>query len=498
MPRRSAPLALGLIFAALIAHALSYGLNVQDDAFISYRYAQNLAGGHGLVFNPGERVEGITNLLWTVGLAGVIRLGGDPLLASVLGGVLGALGLAWVTWALGARREGETRALVAPALIAASPYLMVEAVQGLESSTFAAVAGLAALLALDEDEGRRAWPAAGLCCAALSLLRPEGVGVYGLLLLGLTLGAAAERGLPAAFSPPRRVLWWGLGLLFAALLAQTAARLAYYGQPLPNTFYVKTGGGVDQWSRGVLYLVACAKAHPVETLLLSVGVVAAAREAKTSPWARAMLTLGLGYLAYIVAVGGDFKVTFRFVGLVAAPLALLVQRGLWWAIDALPAAAPRVALGAAVALGTIALDLAPSQARMAQEARFRAQVMEDRLAVGRALRELVPPDAVLAIHSAGAIPYAAGLSTIDMWGLSDLHIAHREMPQMGSGMAGHEKSDYAYVFGRAPTIFIPEEGFLVDQPTKLPVPGVPEFTEHYAQRAVPLGDRTLQLFVRVR
>ena len=490
MPRRSAPLALGLIFAALIAHALSYGLNVQDDAFISYRYAQNLVDGHGLVFNPGERVEGITNLLWTIGLAGVIRLGGDPLLASVLAGVLGALGLAGVSWVLGARREGAARALVAPAMIAANPFLMVEAVQGLESSTFAALTGLALLLALHEDEGRRAWPAAGALCAALSLVRPEGVGVYGLLLIGLSL---------AVWAPPRRVLWWGLGVILAALALQTAARLAYYGQPLPNTFYVKTGGGVDQWSRGVLYLVACAKAHPVETLLFALGAVSAAREAKTSPWARALLTLGLGYLAYIVAVGGDFKVTFRFVGLVAAPLVLLTQRGLWWAVDALPeAAAPRALVGAALALGTLTLDLAPNHARMAQEARFRTQVMEDRLAVGRALRQLFPPDAVLAIHSAGAIPYAAGLPTIDMWGLSDLHIAHREMPQMGSGMAGHEKTDFAYVFGRAPAVFIPEEGFLVDQPTKLPVPGVPEFTEHYAQRAVPLGDRTLQLFVRVR
>jgi hypothetical protein len=45
MPRRFVPLALGLIFAALVAHALSYGLNVQDDAFISYRYAQNLVEG---------------------------------------------------------------------------------------------------------------------------------------------------------------------------------------------------------------------------------------------------------------------------------------------------------------------------------------------------------------------------------------------------------------------------------------------------------------------
>ena len=40
-----------------------------DDAFISFRYARNLLEGHGLVFNPGERVEGYTNLLWVLELA---------------------------------------------------------------------------------------------------------------------------------------------------------------------------------------------------------------------------------------------------------------------------------------------------------------------------------------------------------------------------------------------------------------------------------------------
>jgi hypothetical protein len=34
-----------------------------DDAYISYRYAQNLAQGNGLVFNRGERVEGYSNFL---------------------------------------------------------------------------------------------------------------------------------------------------------------------------------------------------------------------------------------------------------------------------------------------------------------------------------------------------------------------------------------------------------------------------------------------------
>nr|HNH96503.1 hypothetical protein [Microthrixaceae bacterium] len=38
---------------------------VQDDAFISFRYAKNLVDGNGLVFNPGQPVEGYTNFLWT-------------------------------------------------------------------------------------------------------------------------------------------------------------------------------------------------------------------------------------------------------------------------------------------------------------------------------------------------------------------------------------------------------------------------------------------------
>ena len=36
---------------------------VCDDAFISFRHAEHLANGLGLVYNPGEYVEGYTNFL---------------------------------------------------------------------------------------------------------------------------------------------------------------------------------------------------------------------------------------------------------------------------------------------------------------------------------------------------------------------------------------------------------------------------------------------------
>lgn len=51
------------LLLGLAACELALGLCVQEDAFISFRYARNLVDGHGLVFNPGERVEGYTNFL---------------------------------------------------------------------------------------------------------------------------------------------------------------------------------------------------------------------------------------------------------------------------------------------------------------------------------------------------------------------------------------------------------------------------------------------------
>jgi hypothetical protein len=35
-----------------------------EDAYISFRYVENLLDGHGLVYNIGERVEGFTHPLW--------------------------------------------------------------------------------------------------------------------------------------------------------------------------------------------------------------------------------------------------------------------------------------------------------------------------------------------------------------------------------------------------------------------------------------------------
>src|SRR5213075_1752282 len=69
-----------------------------DDAFIFYRYAKNLVHGHGLVYNVGERVEGITSLLWTLLIAAGISAGGDAVAVGHWLGVVSGSVLLWLTY----------------------------------------------------------------------------------------------------------------------------------------------------------------------------------------------------------------------------------------------------------------------------------------------------------------------------------------------------------------------------------------------------------------
>ena len=56
---------LGLAAAIPIFFAL-YTRLAWEDFFITYRYSENLARGHGLVYNSGERVYGFTSPLNTL------------------------------------------------------------------------------------------------------------------------------------------------------------------------------------------------------------------------------------------------------------------------------------------------------------------------------------------------------------------------------------------------------------------------------------------------
>jgi hypothetical protein len=210
-----------------------------DDAMISMRYARNLAHGYGLVWNPGgERVEGFTNPLWTLYLALFHLLPISPqklsLPVQISGAVflLGAL-LYVKRIALLLSCGSPLAAFTAVALTAFYLPLVNWSLQGMEVSLLALLVTAAAyhlLASLPRDEFS-ALPY--LLLGAALLVRLDAMVP---LLTMLLFGLLAQR------QHRRRHLLLGIIALALGLGSQTVFRVLYYGDLLPNTYYLKLTG----------------------------------------------------------------------------------------------------------------------------------------------------------------------------------------------------------------------------------------------------------------
>lgn len=230
-PRGAYPLAQAAAVLLLILLALSLWPSTLDDAFISYRYARNWVEGNGLVFNPGERVEGYSNLLWILVLSPFLRAGIGIEWASKLLGLLCAIGALLVAQRLLRRHFAASAGLVLlfGLWLASCIGFVYYAIAGLETLLYTLLLLLLVLFLL---EARWAW--AALVSASLTLTRPEGM----LFLLPLVVCTWQNR---------RRLAWWRYPALPAAtLILTTLWRWSYYGALLPNTFNakIKTHWGV--------------------------------------------------------------------------------------------------------------------------------------------------------------------------------------------------------------------------------------------------------------
>jgi hypothetical protein len=438
--RRLELVILAAFTALLVLHAASFRYTV-DDAFISFRYARNWVEGNGLVFNAGERVEGYTNFLWTALVAGAMLLRLEPVAFARVAGIVAGILLLWGVSSLARRHLAERSILLLlPLGLAANGAFALWCGAGLETSLFAFLlfAGVAAAV---REEGSDTFLLPSLFLALATLTRPEGALVYAALVIDRALFRRL---------PPRRILP-GFALFLLAVGGHEAWRIAYYGDPLPNTYYAKTGGGWRAVERGFLYLGGYFGRFGGWTALLPLPLLFFGGIRR---WERTVLLVVVSYLAYVVWAGGDSLPFYRFVA-PAVPLLVLLAAA---ALDRLAAArgrSRRVLRTAGVAL-LFALPLGSSfggeALRFLGEDRDRVELHWK--VIGRWLAEHADPSSSIAVTTAGAIPYYSNLRTIDMLGINDPAIARRSMPGMGSGLAGHEKHDMAYVLARRPTYIL--------------------------------------------
>ena len=445
MRATSRPLVFLVCLVLLLVMAARFFDHTYDDAFVSFRYAENLVRGDGLVFNPGERVEGYSNFLWILLIAPFLAFSSAPEAIVGLIGIAASIGLLLAVVRFSPESASMPELIwLAPLLVASSPPLAVWTTGGLETPLYACLVLWAVGLGMQGVDARVFPRGAAWLVGAAALTRPDGVGVAIALAALLALLLRGRPGFSGAFAR------WGAAFLIV-FLPFMAWRWFYYGDLLPNTFYAKVGSDTAQLERGLRYVRGFFDSGGYWLLIPLIGLVWLVRDRK------AVLLAGMtaALICYPVLVGGDAAPMFRFM-VPALPLLFLLLA------LAAAAAAERFRPGrtARVVVGILALALVARAAWPAFHGEHARLVEIDRKDVagwkdvGVYLATIASPDESVAVITAGAIPYFSRLRAIDMLGLTDRTIARSEAHDVGRGFAGHEKHDIDYVLDRRPTYVV--------------------------------------------
>ncbi len=480
-------IALALIaasFAIYAFHSSSLIDYAYDDAFISFRYAENLANGHGLVYNVGERVEGYTNFLWTAILAGAIELDADPLVVAKVLGIFFAVATMFLTlrfWVF-ITGQGGWRCAMPMLFLACSGPFVAWAQWGLEGGmfTFFAVLGLFLFLRALKTESSFAFSSLSFLIATMT--RPEGIIflvvclAYFLLLVrrakkfetdadAQRTGDAEVNGDSNGAGPidlANQVRLDRFPIRLAQLITPFAViygiyygwRLSYYGHPFPNTYYVRMAGSVgaylDQWVRGLKYIFDFTwRGGGLVVVILVVLLWVAYRPPRRS-MLRFLSVFCLIPIGYSMHVGGDSKQLYRLLTPYLPVFYILVAQSFSGvfrlAVEAQTTARTR-RVGTAIFAAFVVLLMLYTyyfptliyfsggqrgfpawellRGRTAAHEAILGYERQKRL-VGEWLREHAPKGTSIATTVAGVTPYYSKLFTYDMLGVTNEHIAHTE------------------------------------------------------------------------
>jgi len=376
------------IGAFIILCASYFGFTV-DDAFISLRYARNVAAGWGFVFNRvGPPVEGYSNFLWIVLEAAVFRVApaADPIIAAKLFGVAFGVAAVVAVYFFARRLYGPAAGGLAAALVGANAAVPFWAIGGLETTQYLLLLFVALLLSLRIKDGGF-WPAgAGVAWCAAALARPDGV-VMAAAVLGYII--VSRRGARRA------------GLLAAAVFAVLygvyfAWRWHYFGLFLPNTFYARAGIGVRSLASRLIGL------WPLVLWVLPAAVLAAWGARRWRKPETGILWVGVvvAMLAPLVAKREwmpGYRYEIPFLGLLAVAAA-----------GALAELLKRARVGvAALALAAGCLYAFLPGVFLYGDVGYGAKLARAHGALGQWLATAAPVGGSLAAWDMGAIPYYA-------------------------------------------------------------------------------------------
>lgn len=455
----------------------------QDDAYISFRYAANYLNGEGLVYNHGERVEGYTNFLWVILLAlfkGVFGI--DYLIASRLIGIGSGIAIFLLLYVLLKQHYTKVPLLLHASLAVAMlsnlslPYWSSA---GLETSAFACLV-LAAIIA----EYRRPHLTPALLVIA-TLLRPEGVIVFAAILINRII--------------KNQGLIWYYCVVYTVLLVPFAVfKLAYYGSLLPNSYYAKSGIGLEYIQSGLEYCWHFTQTLGVYGIIFVVPLLAVKRL-----WNRhsVLYLCVLLYGAYIVWIGGDVLRAHRFFVPVVPLLYFLFVISLAELIS--HAGFRSWLVYGAAGLGTIAFSFGSysfSHTEILMSRDAEKNLIRSMHCNSMGLKNYGSPDFTLAASTIGIVGYELlGHRVIDMLGLTDRTIARNPEEVNGMFSAWKERRfNSRYLLEQQPDYILFSTGYKPSAPAERALLLHSEFRRGYSSVCYAYNNRFVVAWRRKR
>ncbi len=434
-PRLFLVLALcSALFSALLYLGWSYSYGSLgfplDDGWIHQTYARNLARTGQLSYVPGQPSAGSTSPLWTILLSIGYLLGLDYRLWTYLLGAVGLALTAWTAYHLACRLfpDQPWAAPLTGLLCALEWHLVWAAFSGMETILFTWLALLTMNLQLTIRRSpfairRSLFAITGIAAGLLTLTRPEG-----LLLAGLV-------GLALLWRARREARWQGVlavagyGLVFAlVILPWLTFNLSVSEQPFPNTFYAKqTEYRIllslplgTRLTRVLLPTVVGAQ------ILLIPGFLYAAFRALRSPprltphASRTDSLPLLWWLVTILAYALRLPVNYQHGRYLIPTIPILFIFGSWGTLSLLrPDSRPTIvrAFSRAMSIAALALLLIFWIIGARAYAADVGFIEGEMVAVAHWLEDNTPSDALIAVHDIGAVGYLVDRPLLDLAGL---------------------------------------------------------------------------------
>jgi len=450
---------LFLIIAIFVVHALSLNFT-QDDAFISYRYVKNFINGHGLVFNPGERVEGYTNFLWIIILSIFARLGLDMIMVSKILGVLAGATTLFLIYQISLnifKKRDWLFPLFAPLLLASNSAFAYWSISGLETAFFVMTVLLAVYFYLTNERLM-------IISSALStLVRPEGVLVFGIIILHKFFFKKDKL---------KNCLFSILGFILL-LLPFLIFKIYYYGNLLPNPFYAKTGFSLEYVKAGLAYFWLFLKHYGLWGVLYLIPIPFY-KELEVK--GKLVILIVYIYTLYIIIIGGDVLQAHRFFLPLLPFLYLLFSFALMKLSLMLKNRV--IPIFVVIAFSFLTFFVPRNWIMSVRSAEIGLSSKMSKYAQG--LRQSFGTNFTLAMTTIGVISYLTDAKVIDMLGLTDPYVAKH--PEKIPGLLStwkEKKFNTQYLLSRNPDVIMFSTGIKPSAPAERALFLSSKFRENY-------------------